>query len=212
MSSEAGTLWRAAAKAASEDDLVARARRGEEAAFAELFQTHKRRVYSLCLRMIRDSAEAEDLTQDAFLQAFRKIGTFRGESAFSTWLHRLAVNVVLMRLRRKRLAQVSLDEVDGSPEDPMKREYGAEDRRLMGLIDRISLERALAKLPSGYRTIFVLHDVEGREHSEIARLMKCSVGNCKSQLHRARLKLRKWLRLQELERGYDLDKPVKVLT
>lgn len=181
-------------KAASETQLIAQAQRGGEAAFAELFEAHKRRVYSLCLRMTSNTAEAEDLTQEAFLQLFRKIGTFRGESAFSTWLHRLVVNVVLMHLRKKGLQQVSLDEVDAGQEEPVKRDYGDDDRRLMGSVDRISLGRAIAELPPGYRAVFILHDVEGYEHNEIAQIMNCSIGNSKSQLHKARMKLREWLR------------------
>ena len=181
-------------KAASETQLIARAQQGDEEAFAALYEMHKRRVYSLCLRMTGNTAEAEDLAQEAFLQLFRKISTFRGESAFSTWLHRLAVNVVLMRLRRKGLQQISLDEVDASQDEPVKRDYGGNDRRLMGSVDRISLSQAIDELPPGYRTVFVLHDIEGYEHNEIAEIMNCSVGNSKSQLHKARMKLREWLR------------------
>ena len=145
--------------------------------------------------MTGNTAEAEDLTQEAFLQLFRKISTFRGESAFSTWLHRLAVNVVLMHLRKKGLQQISLDEVDTSQDEPVKRDYGSDDRRLTGSVDRIGLQKAIADLPPGYRAVFVLHDVEGYEHNEIAEIMKCSVGNSKSQLHKARMKLRERLRL-----------------
>jgi len=144
--------------------------------------------------MTGNTAEAEDLTQEAFLQLFRKISTFRGESAFSTWLHRLAVNVVLMHLRKKGLQQISLDEVDTSQDEPVKRDYGSDDRRLIGSVDRIGLQKAIADLPPGYRAVFVLHDVEGYEHNEIAEIMKCSVGNSKSQLHKARMKLRERLR------------------
>ena len=144
--------------------------------------------------MTGNTAEAEDLTQEAFLQLFRKISTFRGESAFSTWLHRLAVNVVLMHLRKKGLQQVSLDETDPSQDEPVKRDYGSDDLRLTGSIDRIGLQKAIADLPPGYRTVFVLHDVEGYEHNEIAEIMNCSVGNSKSQLHKARMKLRQILR------------------
>jgi RNA polymerase sigma-70 factor (ECF subfamily) len=183
-----------APKAASETQLIAHAQRGDEEAFAALFETHKRRVYSLCLRMTGNTAEAEDLTQEAFLQLYRKISTFRGESAFSTWLHRLAVNVVLMHLRKKGLQQISLDESDNSQDEPVKRDYGTDDQRLTGSVDRIGLQRAIADLPPGYRTVFVLHDVEGYEHNEIAEIMKCSVGNSKSQLHKARMKLRERLR------------------
>ncbi len=144
--------------------------------------------------MTGNTAEAEDLSQEAFMQLFRKVSTFRGESAFSTWLHRLAVNVVLMHLRKKGLQQVSLDEPDTSQEEPVKRDYGDDDRRLMGSVDRITLVRAIGELPPGYRKVFVLHDVEGYEHNEIAQFMGCSVGNSKSQLHKARMKLREWLR------------------
>ena len=185
----------AASKAASDSQLIARAQRGDEAAFAALYDMHRRRVYSLCLRMTGDTAEAEDLSQEAFLQLYRKISTFRGESAFSTWLHRLVVNVVLMHLRKKGIQQVSLDELDTSQDEPVRREYGDDDKRLLGSVDRITLGRAIDRLPPGYRTVFVLHDVEGYEHNEIAEIMNCSVGNSKSQLHKARLKLREALRL-----------------
>lgn len=180
-----------------QSQVITRAQAGDEQAFAVLYEQHKRRVYSLCLRMTGDTAEAEDLTQEAFLQLFRKIASFRGESAFSTWLHRLVVNVVLMRLRKKGIQKVSLDEVDNSQEEPVKREYGEDDRRLLGSIDRIALNDAIEGLPPGYRAIFVLHDVEGYEHNEIAEIMNCSVGNSKSQLHKARLKLRELLRRDE---------------
>ena len=179
-----------ATKAAADAQLIARAQRGDEEAFTALFEAHKRRVYSLCLRMTGNTAEAEDLAQEAFLQLYRKISTFRGESAFSTWLHRLAVNVVLMHLRKKGLQQISLDESDTSQDEPVKRDYGSDDRRLIGSVDRIGLQKAIADLPPGYRTVFVLHDVEGYEHNEIAEIMNCSVGNSKSQLHKARMKLR----------------------
>ncbi len=189
---------------APDAQLIARAQRGDEEAFAALFEAHKRRVYSLCLRMTGNVAEAEDLTQEAFLQLFRKISTFRGESAFSTWLHRLAVNVVLMHLRKKGLSQISLDETENSQGDPIKRDYGDDDRRLVGSIDRIALTRAIGELPPGYRSVFILHDVEGYEHNEIAEIMNCSVGNSKSQLHKARLKLREWFQQhqqQSIEKG-----------
>lgn len=144
--------------------------------------------------MTGDTAAAEDLAQEAFLQLFRKIGTFRAEAAFSTWLHRLVVNVVLMHLRRKGLQQISLDDVDTSQDEPVKREYGDDDKRLLHSVDRIALARAIDELPPGYRSVFVLHDVEGYEHNEIANILDCSVGNSKSQLHKARLRLREVLR------------------
>jgi RNA polymerase sigma-70 factor (ECF subfamily) len=145
--------------------------------------------------MVGNIGEAEDLTQEAFLQLHRKIATFRGESAFSTWLHRLAINVVLMHLRKKGLALISLDEaMEPAPDGGSGRSFGASDPVLAGSIDRMVLERAVADLPAGYRLIFVLHDIEGYEHNEIASMLDCSIGNSKSQLHKARLKLRQALR------------------
>lgn len=149
--------------------------------------------------MTANTAQAEDLTQEAFLQLFRKIGTFRGESAFSTWLHRMAVNVVLMQLRKKNLPVVSLEETLEGEEDAPRKEPGAPDRKLSGSIDRLHLQRALEELPPGYRTIFLLHDVEGYEHNEIASMIDCSIGNSKSQLHKARMKLRTLLRASKTE-------------
>jgi RNA polymerase sigma-70 factor (ECF subfamily) len=175
--------------------LVARAQRGEESAFEVLFHLHKQRVYSLCLRMIKNTAEAEELTQDAFLQVFRKIHTFRGESAFSTWLHRLSVNIVLMRMRKKTVTVTSLEDSPAGDEfDEQRKEYGAPDMGLAGSIDRVHLERAIAQLPPGYKQAFVLHDVHGYEHHEIAAMLGSSIGNSKSQLHKARVRLRKLLR------------------
>jgi RNA polymerase sigma-70 factor, ECF subfamily len=179
----------------NDDDTLARAQGGDHQAFAQLYSLHKRRIYSLCLRMVGNTAEAEDLTQEAFLQLHRKIATFRGDSAFSTWLHRLAINVVLMHLRRKGLALISLDEaMDPAPEEGPGRSFGSPDLNLTGAIDRLALERAVGELPAGYRLIFVLHDIEGYEHNEIASMLDCSIGNSKSQLHKARLKLRDALR------------------
>jgi RNA polymerase sigma-70 factor (ECF subfamily) len=146
--------------------------------------------------MVGNVAEAEDLAQEAFLQLHRKISTFRGDSAFSTWLHRLAINVVLMRLRKKGLSLISLDEaMEPAQEERPGRSFGSADVNLSGSIDRLALERAIAHLPAGYRLIFVLHDIEGYEHNEIASMLDCSTGNSKSQLHKARLKLRDALRM-----------------
>ncbi len=178
-----------------EAEALERARMGDPDAFATLYSLHKRRVYTLCLRMLGNVSEAEDMTQEAFLHLFRKLGSFRGESAFSTWLHRLTVNLVLMQLRKKGLQLVSLDEtLDPAQEDGPKRDFGTADPTLTASVDRVTLERAVATLPPGYRLIFVLHDVEGYEHNEIASLLECSTGNSKSQLHKARLKLRELLR------------------
>lgn len=177
----------------SDLELVKRAQHGDSDAFAALFYAHKPRVYSLCLRMTNNTAEAEDLTQDAFLQVFRKLATFRGDSALSTWLYRVAVNTVLMHFRKKGLRQVSLDEPSNQDTRVVKREYGSLDERLSGCVDRIALARAMQDLPAGYRTIFLLHEIKGYEHQEIARILRCSVGNSKSQLHKAKLKMRELL-------------------
>lgn len=176
-------------------DLVERAQQGDNDAFAALFEAHKRRVYSLCLRMTNNIAQAEELAQDAFIQVFRKLSTFRGDSAFSTWLYRVAMNTVLMHFRKKSIYEVSLDEPATKHEDgePVVREYATTDDRLEGSVDRITLARALSSLPAGYRMIFVMHDVEGYQHHEIAELLGCTAGNSKSQLHKARLRIREYL-------------------
>jgi RNA polymerase sigma-70 factor, ECF subfamily len=179
----------------TEAEAIRLAQQGDANAFERIYSLHSRRVYALCLRMVGNTAEAEDLTQDAFLQLFRKIATFRGESAFSTWLHRLAVNVVLMKLRKKKLAETSIEETN-DPDDETsgpRMELGATDLLLTGSIDRVHLDRAIEQLPPGYKQVFVLHDIQGFEHNEIAGLMNCSIGNSKSQLHKARMRLRELL-------------------
>jgi RNA polymerase sigma-70 factor, ECF subfamily len=191
------------ARLESDLDLVKRAQQGDSDAFASLFYAHKARIYSVCLRMTNNTAEAEDLTQDAFLQVFRKLATFRGDSALSTWLYRIAVNTVLMHFRKKALRQVSLDEPYNQDAKQVRREYGSRDGRLVSSVDRIALTRAIKELPVGYRTIFLLHEVEGYEHQEIAELLDCSVGNSKSQLHKAKLRIRELL-------GYAREEVVEV--
>jgi len=195
----------------TEAEAIRRAQQGDADAFERIYRLHSRRVYALCLRMVGNTAEAEDLTQEAFLQLFRKIGTFRGESAFSTWLHRLAVNVVLMRLRKKTISATSLDEQSESDEESStpKKDVGTEDLRLSGSVDRVNLDRAVRQLSPGYRSIFVLHDVQGYEHNEIAAIMKCSIGNSKSQLHKARMRLRELLHENERDRAREERKAAK---
>lgn len=186
----------------NEAEAIEKAKQGDATAFQALYDRHKRRVYSLCLRMTANTAEAEDLAQEAFLQLYRKIATFRGESAFSTWLHRLSVNVVLMHLRKKSLPVVSLEETTQPGEDDTpKKDFGADDLALSGSIDRLHLRRAVESLPPGYRMIFLLHDVEGYEHNEIATIVGCSIGNSKSQLHKARMKLRDLLKIDRAEKA-----------
>jgi len=184
----------------SEAEAIQRARDGDLAVFEQIYRSHSQRVYGLCLRMVGNTAEAEDLTQEIFLHLIRKIHTFRGESAFSTWLHRLAVNLVLMRLRKKSPPMVSI-EANPDPDDETASpsiDVGAPDLSLEGSIDRINLERCIERLPAGYRTIFVLHDVQGYQHNEIAEILGRSVGDSKSQLHKARTRLRELL--YELQR------------
>ena len=180
----------------AEADVVRRAQQGDAAAFEHIYRLHSRRVYSLCLRMAGNPTDAEDLTQDVFLQLFRKIGTFRGESAFSTWLHRMSVNIVLMRFRKKPKGETSLETVTNQDEDssgPAK-EFGGADLRLDGVIDRVALQAAISELAPGYRAMFVFHYVQGYKHNEIARILGCTTGNSKSQTHKARVRLRELLR------------------
>lgn len=195
----------------TESEAIRRAQTGDEFAFERLYRMHNRRVYALCLRMVGRTAEAEDLTQEAFLQLFRKISTFRGESAFSTWLHRLSVNVVLMRLRKKTIAESSLEEATEPDEESggPRRDFGSADPLLSGSVDRINLQRAVHKLPPGYRAVFELHDIQGYEHNEIADIMGCSIGNSKSQLHKARTRLRELLHEAERDRARDARQAAK---
>jgi len=172
-------------------DVISRARDGDLDAFSELYSQHKRRVFSVCMRIVCDTALAEDLTQDTFLQVFRKIGAFRGDSVFTTWLHRVAVNTVLMHLRKRALTVVSLDHLMSSgDEQHAGRSFGTRDLAQAGIVDRMAIERAVSALAPGYRSVFLLHDVEGFEYGEIAAMLKCSCGNTKSQLHKARRALR----------------------
>jgi len=172
-------------------DAVERAQAGDHDAFSELYVKHKRNVLAICIRMVRDYALAEDLTQEAFLQLHRKIASFRGESAFTTWLHRLTVNTVLMHLRKRALAVVSLDHLmEDVPEERAGRSFGARDLMQAGVADRLDIERAVDTMAPGYRSIFILHDIHGFDHGEIASMLKCTRGNTKSQLHKARRILR----------------------
>jgi RNA polymerase sigma-70 factor, ECF subfamily len=156
------------------DILVARARRGDARAFEELYRLHHRRVYALALRMTREPGRAEELTQDAFVEAWRALPSFRGESAFSTWLHGVAARVVLRQMRADRRWEEHNESV-----------YLAEAQRAMP-DTAIALERAIASLPDGARAVLVLHDVEGYKYEEIARLLGVALGTVKAQLHRAR--------------------------
>ncbi|HEV7891186.1 MAG TPA: sigma-70 family RNA polymerase sigma factor [Pyrinomonadaceae bacterium] len=174
-------------------ELAKKAAAGDGKAFEELYRRHYRRVYALTLRMMGNPTEAEDMTQEVFLQLFNKIGMFRGESAFTTWLHRMTVNQVLMHFRKKSTRSELLTDEGETPVQIVK---GTENPSTAPVIDRIGLENALKQLPNGYRTVFVLHDVEGYEHYEIAGMLGIAEGTSKSQLHKARLKLRQLIRQQ----------------
>ena len=166
---------------------------GDMDAFEQIYRRYHRRVYWLCLRMTRSVSEAEDLTQDVFVQLFRKIGTFRGEASFATWLHRLTVNMVLMHFRKPAVRKEQTTE-DGST--PIQAASGTENPGKVSLIDRLSLDEAMRRLSPGYRAVFILHDVEGYEHQQIGQMLGCAIGTSKSQLHKARMKLRRLLSKQ----------------
>jgi RNA polymerase sigma-70 factor (ECF subfamily) len=178
---------------AADFELTQGAAGGDLTAFEEIYRRHHRRVFSLCQRMLQSATDAEDLTQEVFIQLYRKIGSFRGDSAFTTWLHRLTVNQVLMYFRKR---SVKFEKTTEDGETPVQILHGTENARKMPIVDKIALENAVAALPPGYRIVFVLHDVEGYEHEEVARILGCAVGTSKSQLHKARLKLRKLLKKQ----------------
>jgi RNA polymerase sigma-70 factor (ECF subfamily) len=191
---EAHLTWsrdekRAAAAEASEFDyrLAQRVACGDMLAFEEFYERYNRRVYALCLRMTGNTAEAEDLTQEVFIHVYRKIGSFRGDSSLMTWLHRVTVNRTLMHFRKSAVRRERTTE-DGATPEP---EVGPAERLgRVPAVDRLMLEKAVTQLAPGYRAVFILHDVEGYEHSEIARALGISTGTSKSQLHKARLRLR----------------------
>jgi RNA polymerase sigma-70 factor, ECF subfamily len=171
--------------AGNSDYAVAQAAAGGLTAnIGTLYERYRQRVFLLCLRMTGNPAEAEDLTQEVFIQLLLKVGSFRGESQFTTWLHRLTVNQVLMHFRRTNRRQKILR----TPEMRIPKVH-----QNSGVVERIALDVALTKLPPGSRAVFLKFDVEGYNHGEIADILGCSVGNSKSQLHKARKKLRRLL-------------------
>jgi RNA polymerase sigma-70 factor (ECF subfamily) len=163
---------------------------GDVEAFEKIYRRHHQQVYLRCLRMVRNASQAEDLTQEVFIQLFRKIHTFRNDSLFSTWLYRLTVNQVLMHFRKPI---VKTEFTTDDAETPIRIAKGTENPSRMAVIDRIALNEAIAQLAPGYRMVLILHDVEGYEHAQISQMLGCAVGTSKSQLHKARLKLRKLL-------------------
>ena len=181
-------------------ETIRQAQQGDADAFAQLYRLHSSRVFAVCLRMLKNTAEAEDLTQQTFLTVFRAIRTFRGQCAFSSWLHRVTVNCVLMHLRKKVVHQVSLEEIMQAGEESggNRKELGHCDPRLKGLIDRLSIEKAIAQLPARLKGTLVLYDLWGCRHGEVGRILACSAGTSKSQLHRARRRLRELLPKSQL--------------
>jgi len=179
---------------APEAELIANAMNGDSACFGELYRRHSRRIFYLCYRMVNDIDVAEDLTQEAFVHAFRRLSTFRQESRFTTWMHRIAVNTVLMFIRKRNssIRECPMDPAFGSEEEaPFEGQvYGKADDTLSMTTDRVALQRAIEGLPPGYRLMLILHDIHGYEHQEIAEIFGCTTGNTKSQLHKARLRLR----------------------
>jgi RNA polymerase sigma-70 factor (ECF subfamily) len=161
---------------AKDFELTQAAGRGDMAAFEEIYNRHHRRVYSICLRMLQSPSEAEDLTQDVFIQLYRKIGSFRGDSAFTTWLHRMTVNQVLMHFRKRTVMFYTTTEEGETPDQVVP---GTGNPFKMQIVDKLALDSAIDQLPTGYKNVFVLHDVEGFEHEEVARILGCSVGTSK---------------------------------
>jgi RNA polymerase sigma-70 factor, ECF subfamily len=179
----------------NETEAIKLARRGDSTGFERLYRLHSKRVYSLCLRMLANATEAEDMTQEVFLQVFRKIHTFRADALLSTWLHRVTYNAILMHFRRRAPLETYPQKLDA---ECGASAWGDQEVRhgfvtAKGILDRLHLERAMAKLPGPWKIVFVLHDVQGFKHEEIARLMHFSNNTSKAYLRRARLRLRQLL-------------------
>ena len=179
-----------------EGEALRLAQQGNATAFEFLYRLHRDRVYALCLRMVKNPVQAEDLTQETFLAVFRGNREFRGQSAFTTWLHQVTRNTVLMSLRKKKLKETSLDEImdrdseSGGP--PL--ELGTRDHHLEATADRMILRLAVSKLSQGFRKALLLHDVHGYEHKEVAAILGWAPGTSKSQLHKARVRVREALK------------------
>jgi len=180
----------------SESEALRLAQQHNSAAFEFLYRLHCGRVYALCLRMVKNPAQAEDLTQETFLAVFRGIREFRGQSAFTTWLHRVTRNTVLMCFRKRRLNETSLEEITEPDRESgrLPTELGIPDRRLESMADRLLLRTAVSQLSRRLRRTLLLHDVYGYEHGEVAAMMGCATGTSKSQLHKAHLRIREMLK------------------
>src|ERR1700754_3410665 len=174
----------------SDYELTQAIAKGGTSSIGDLYERHRQKVYGICLQMTKNTSEAEDLTQEIFVHLLHKIGSFRGESQFSTWLYRVTTNHVLMHFRRSSRRRERFPCMSEGCEIPLKSKVSPG----LAVLDRIAIDDALAKLPSGSRSVFLKFDMEGYKHEEIAGILGCSVGNSKSQLHKARRKLRKLLR------------------
>ena len=179
----------------AEAEMIVQAQKGDGAAFEWLFRQHSPKVYRPCLRMLKDKVEAEGLTQEAFLRILRNIASVRGESAFATWLHRIAINTVLMHMRKKRQQKFcsSPPAENGDEGRAPQPEECVQDLRPAGLVDRLAIKRAFEFMPAGYKRVLVLHDIVGYQHNEIAAILGCTTGDSKSQLHKARVLMRELL-------------------
>jgi RNA polymerase sigma-70 factor (ECF subfamily) len=174
----------------SESAMIDCAKRGDESAYEKLYRHHKARVYAWCFRMTGKPADAEDLTQEVFLQLYRKLKSFRGDSSLSTWLYRVTTNIVLMHYRKSRVTALSLDVLEGHDQASVGADLQDKISIMIYPVDRVALTRAIGSLPKGRRSVYVLHDIKGLSHRDIARHMGFSVNTSKSQLHRARVILR----------------------
>lgn len=195
MEAASDEVERQPAEARARDFELAQKAAGDAEAFEQIYWRHHKRVYGICYRMTKNVSDAEDLTQQVFIVLFRKIGSFRGDAAFSTWLHRMTVNTVLMHLRKNKTIK---EETIGDGELPEAPSVGKKQSGGNQIVDRVVMNELIGKLAKGYRNVLILHDVLGYEHEEIARLLGCSSGTSKSQLFKARQKLR---RLLSSERG-----------
>jgi RNA polymerase sigma-70 factor (ECF subfamily) len=171
-------------------ELAKRCRNGDAGAFEELYRQHAGRLYNLAFRMAGSAQEAEDLLQEVFLHAYRKLGSFRGDSSLGTWLYRLGMNQCLDYLRGRR---AKMNQATDSLDDEDAAELASPMPAIPVAVNRLDLERAIGRLPEGCRAAFLLHDVEGFEHHEVAKILGVSEGTSKSQVHKARMKLRMYL-------------------
>ena len=172
-------------------ELARKAAASDVDAFEQLYWRHHRRVFGICVRMTKNADEAEDVTQQIFLNLFKKIGTFRGDSAFSTWLYRITVNQMLMHIRAGKLCKEVITEDGELPE--VNYQLASKSGNANQIISRLQLNEAIGKLAEGYRKVLILHDIKGFEHQEIAQMLGCAAGTSKSQLHKARQVLRRLL-------------------